>query len=81
MDGSGLTLYIRNTQDPGNVFDGKKFQKKFKKGEIIQKNMFRVKKTTRGKTALGLSASVYIIDTTTHTRKLKYTHGSECKRS
>jgi len=48
MDGSGQILYIRNPQDPGNVLAKKKIRKNSKIGEIIQKNVFRVKKTTRG---------------------------------
>ena len=48
MDGSGQTLYIPNPQDPGDVLAKKKIRKNSKIGEIIQKNVFRVKKTTRG---------------------------------
>ena len=48
MDGSGQTLYIPDPQGPTYNLAKRNFQKKSKKGEIIQKNAFRVKKSTRG---------------------------------
>ena len=52
MDGSGQTLYVPDPQDPGDVLAKKKIRKNSKIGEIIQKNVFRVKKQHAGWTDL-----------------------------
>ena len=48
MDGSDKPYIFGNPQSPGGVLAKINFQKNSKKGEIIKKNAFRVKKTTHG---------------------------------